>query len=158
MTTSPTPCRCGPDGCADSSCPGRRTLSPADALDAMRHQLDPVDDWREPLERAAAELRRLAAVERERNDYLQRLNNLHVNAQKCRADRDRLAAEVESLRADAERYRWLRDAENGGAFSVGQHCSVCDEYPKYEEVAWYYGLELDGLIDAAIDAAKKEGK
>ena len=55
-------------------------------------------------------------------------------------------------RLDADRYRWLRDPENGGAFSVGQQCSICDEYPKYEEVSWYYGIELDGLIDAAKEA------
>ncbi len=72
---------------------------------------------------------------------------------------DTLAAldEVAALRKDAERYRWLRDAENGGELSVGQQCSVCDEYPKYEEVAWYYDIELDGLIDAAMQRAKAVG-
>lgn len=53
---------------------------------------------------------------------------------------------------DAARYRWLRDPENGGDLSVAKWLSVCDEYPRYEEVEWYYSKELDAAIDAALAA------
>ena len=103
MTTSPTPCRCGPEGCADSACPGRRALSPADALDAMRHQLDPVDDWREPLERAAAELRRLAAVEAAYDGKAHELVVLEDAFDRLTDARDQLIEEQADLRADRDR-------------------------------------------------------
>lgn len=70
---------------------------------------------------------------------------------------DHWKAQAEANATDAERYRWLRDANNGGEFSVGQQCSVCDEYPKYEEVAWYYDIELDGLIDTAMAKRRAVG-
>jgi hypothetical protein len=56
---------------------------------------------------------------------------------------------------DAERYRWLRDIENGGELSVGKQISACDEYPRYEQVDWLYDEELDAAIDAAL--AQKGG-
>lgn len=59
-------------------------------------------------------------------------------------------AEFDALAADAARYRWLRDPENGGDLSVAKQLSVCDEYPRYEEVEWYYSKELDTAIDAAM--------
>lgn len=176
------------------------------------------------VERAAAELRRLAAVEAERNDYLQRLNNLHINAAECRAERDRLrarldrainaavehfgedairykfsltksgkvmqefprhmdghwyalqradddahvglslrcaeaeaerdrlAAEVEALRADAERYRWLRNEAWGGNNKRGPH--LVEFKPGYVP-ARFTDLAEDAA-DAAIDSARKE--
>lgn len=54
---------------------------------------------------------------------------------------------------DAARYRWLRDAENGGQLSVGRQIDVHDEYPAYEQVDWLY----EDMLDAAIDAAMQEG-
>lgn len=152
MTTSPTHCRCGPDGCADSSCPGRRTLSPAEALDAMRHQLDPVDDWREPLERAAAELRRLADLE---GAYVQQGRDLTVMCdaydqlaaargrlvnlnRTLRAELRRLAAEVEALRADAER--------------LDSGCILTQERDEFGEPYQRITTGID--LRAAIDAAK----
>ena len=57
------------------------------------------------------------------------------------ADKDRIAAlerELERLRKDAERYRWLRDG-NDNKKSAACHIAVnC------------YGLEWDDAIDAAI--------
>ena len=60
------------------------------------------------------------------------------------------AAEIERLRVDAERYRWLRD------WKEGTH----DIVPM---TGRYFGTpilreELDLAIDAAIDAAMKEDK
>lgn len=59
-------------------------------------------------------------------------------------------AEFDALAADAARYRWLRDPENGGDLSVAKQLSVCDEYPRYEEVEWYYSKELDVAIDESM--------
>jgi hypothetical protein len=65
----------------------------------------------------AAELRRLSAVE---------------------AERDRLAAECEALRADAERYRWLRSSEDA----------------TLEDLQWQLVRDYgDEYLDAKIDAA-----
>lgn len=72
-----------------------------------------------------------------------------------RAVHDTLAAQPAPLSDDAKdaaRYRWLRDPENGGDLSVAKWLSVCDEYPRYEEVEWYYSKELDAAIDAALVA------
>lgn len=90
-------------------------------------------------------------------DIIEERNRLAAACAKYEADDVQYMKEIAALRKDAERYRWLRDAENGGELSVGQQCAVCDEYPKYEEVAWYYDIELDGLIDAAMQRAKAVG-
>ena len=63
------------------------------------------DDWREPLERAAAELRRLAAeVDAAKREAAEHFIRAREWAERCGG----VQAEVEALRADAERYRWLR--------------------------------------------------
>ena len=60
-------------------------------------QLDPVDEWRPVLDQAAAGLRRLAAVE---------------------AERDQLRAEVEALRADSALLDWMQ-RQSLDDFAVG---------------------------------------
>lgn len=62
------------------------------------------------------------------------------------AERDRLAAECEALRADAERYRWLRSSED----------------TTLEDLQWQlvrdYGDEyLDAKIDAAMGGKESQG-
>ena len=58
---------------------------------------------------------------------------------------ERLAAENAALRKDAERYRWLRIAENGVSVTIAD---------ENDPEAWY---EYDSLrLDAAIDAAMEE--
>lgn len=52
---------------------------------------------------------------------------------------DRLRAEVAALRADAERYRWLRARKPGGTYRI----------------AGLLYREGDANFDAAIDAARK---
>ena len=86
------------------------------------------------------------------------LNRLRVEADACRdlhrdrtahiyekaaSEIDRLRAEVERLRADAERYRWLREQDwiDGAISDV--HDIDCKD-PQ--------------TLDAAIDAARREGK
>lgn len=72
------------------------------------------------------------------------------------AELRRLHAEVESLRTDAERYRWLRKGESDdvavvrglGAMDYGMSAVVST-----------YSEEIDGDdLDAAIDAAMHAGK
>lgn len=75
------------------------------------------------------------------------------------SERNQLKAENESLRADAERYRWLRDAKglslrsdgskwtrsNGEQFIASHHlCAFDTSYAAFES--------LDEVIDAAISS------
>jgi hypothetical protein len=64
------------------------------------------------------------------------------------------ACEDEQNAIDAERYRWLRDAENGSGPSAG----MLEDWKDggWERVHWYYEDELDAAIDAAIAASRKE--
>ena len=58
-------------------------------------------------------------------------------------DYDALLAELDALRADAERYRWLRG--NGGDYRVTE----TDGFGSY-------CLKYDYDLDAAIDAAREQ--
>lgn len=62
-------------------------------------------------------------------------------------------AECERLRADAERYLWLRAKYDGADFRYGE-----DERSVLT-FTWPHAVmaSLDAAIDAAIDAARKEG-
>lgn len=62
--------------------------------------------------------------------------------QRTEEERDRLKAENEALRKDAERYRWLRGASH---FDTPQHKAFCKTY----------GDALDCEIDAALEGAKQ---
>lgn len=65
-----------------------------------------------------------------------------------------LSDDLEALRRDAMRYRWLRDFDNGGALSVGKSYEFGD--CGWERVEWLYENELDAIIDAAM--AQEVGK
>ena len=65
----------------------------------------------------------------------------------------RLREELAAARADAERYRWLRNKAN---FARRSDPMVC-LYPLGEQ-SLIDGTELDEAIDSAIDFAMKEGK
>ena len=58
---------------------------------------------------------------------------------------------VDALKADAERYRHLRDAENEGDYSIGEATDFCDG--GWERVTWRYRADLDASIDSAMKAA-----
>jgi hypothetical protein len=58
------------------------------------------------------------------------------------ADRDALAAENAALKADAERYRWLREHAQETPDEQGMGAQL------------YFGVYMAGTLDAAIDAAK----
>lgn len=132
----------------------------ADALDAMRHQLDPIDDWREPLERAAAELRRLAAVEAAYDGKAHELlvlehsydrltddrDQLIEQRDDLRAERDRLAAEVSRLRADAERLDWAEVH----AFAIVDECRPQGTWRVSVAGDAAYGDTIRAAIDAAM--------
>lgn len=62
-------------------------------------------------------------------------------------ERDRLAAEVEALRADAGRYRWLRHGDNDAEVMVFDNQTRASP-----ENVWLPRLDE---LDAAIDAAMK---
>lgn len=82
---------------------------------------------------------------KDRNEWKQ-LADSHVEV--IREIRTALAAsraEVEGLKKDAERYRWLKD-----------NCeAVADEYATAGQL--YFGTYLYGNIDSAIDAAMEKG-
>lgn len=125
-------------------------VSEAERLAAEFRPSMPKDVMAEWGAETAAELRRLAAVERACDGWKRVSKQWRGAAEiihgmskedaqslkELRADSDRLAAEVEALRADAERYRVLRR---------GQHWSVINGIGDT--------LRADEL-DAAIDAAK----
>lgn len=64
------------------------------------------------------------------------------------ADYDALLAEVESLRKDAERYRWLRD-KAAAAEGVCPMVSMTDDCG--DQVSnWLFGNAVDKAIDACM--------
>ena len=140
MTTD-KPCRCGPEGCADSACPGRsdyqRLMDKHNALHLNAH------DVRIERDRLAAEVERLRdelclCCELKRG-YQEQIGEL---AERCGAAQD----EVSRLRADAERYRWL--------------CATLGETQLptlIERITNGYVADYKPSIDAAIDAAMTKG-
>ena len=108
-------------------------------------------------EREARLMARVEELER-RVETLQACSDFNLScADEARTERDKLRAEcrtlvrqngewqqqVESLRADAERYRWLR--ENSTEYSLTQK----DGYGGRELMGWE-------ALDAAIDAARSK--
>lgn len=77
-------------------------------------------------------------------NYAQAYEWLHgdrIEYSGCRSAAEAMSAELEALRKDAERYRWLRDPNNMRA----------------RELFRYYG-DVDATeLDAAIDAAMSTG-
>ena len=59
-----------------------------------------------------------------------------------------LQARCEAAEKDAERYRWVREYDNGSGVSCGISEEVADK--GWERVGWLYEDELDAAIDAAI--------
>jgi hypothetical protein len=70
-------------------------------------------------------------------------------------DKDRIAAlerELERLRKDAERYRWIRDKSH--SLETRQYGKGIVNGPScYHEVEGIRELKYEGALDAAIDAA-----
>lgn len=134
----------------------------AHELDRLWEQLDPVDDWRPVLDKAAAELRRLAAVEAERDALMAAIGNKlladftakHGEPIPIVIERDQLRAEVEALRADAERWRAMRGfilASN----VVGEYGMRYTASRPHESGVGRYEWKTAETIDAAIDEARK---
>jgi hypothetical protein len=76
---------------------------------------------------------------------------LAEEAQQAAAELRRLTAEVEALRKDAERYRWLRDEAWGGNNKRGPHLV---EFKPGHTPSFFTEL-AEQAADAAIDAAMK---
>lgn len=83
--------------------------------DTTKTEALPYNPWRESLENCITGDNYLRSAEYD--DLIQELDRLYSIV----AERDRLAAECEALRADAERYRWLRDEAWGGNNKTGPH-------------------------------------
>lgn len=62
-------------------------------------------------------------------------------------------AEIERLRGDAERYRWLREQAEPNRGGARPWCTVRDS----KGYAWTLGAVLDDAIDAAVDQARATG-
>jgi hypothetical protein len=73
---------------------------------------------------------------------------LEIHCVQAAAELRRLDAEVEALRKDAERYRWLREADPDAGPAVLQH--EMNSWGK-----WFYVSINQEALDAAIDAAMK---
>lgn len=75
------------------------------------------------------------------------LDNRNENVSALMETNSALKAEVERLRADAERYRWLRDP-----------CVDIRPIVKYQRGDYGWGLLTHQSLDEVIDAAMKETK
>jgi hypothetical protein len=83
------------------------------------------------------------------------MKELKAAEQRWQVERAELKAEVERLRADAERYRWLRG--NQDDLVVGTHPDIANlgmtgAIGTYLE--WIGGTEMDAAIDAALKETK----
>ncbi|EEF25883.1 conserved hypothetical protein [Ricinus communis] len=97
-------------------------------------------------------LRLAAKLRGEAENSIVKYSTAHLAAKEL----ERLDAENKALRADAERYRWLRDFHNGpdGVFSGLPYISAGDG----NDSAWALtGVTADAGIDAAMEAAKSGG-
>jgi hypothetical protein len=123
----------------------------------MTHNPNEINDGQH--ERLVGRLRELADAVTQGRDAVAREFTMRVPAEperdadlvlsKAADEIERLRAEGEALRSDAERYRWLR----GNAYVWGNNAT---EYSQQEWIAmWIKGnIDFDDFeIDAAIDAA-----
>ena len=83
------------------------------------------------------------------------VEDLHKAASTLAVEKAEQAAAIRALQArceaaekDAERYRWVREYDNGSGVSCGISEEVADK--GWERVGWLYEDELDAAIDAAI--------
>ncbi len=77
-------------------------------------------------------------------EIVRQMNN--VKWMKLRVEQQ--AAQIAALRADAERYRWLRDNNRGS-------WAIC-EWSYDEPEGYYKDARAPGIVDAAIDAALRQ--
>ena len=89
-------------------------------------------------------------------------DGIHTCHDKCprlacvqRREIERLTAEVEALRADAERYRWLRDNRVGTVAPEGIVTTHMELTFTWYSPTWENGERCDPVsLDAAIDRAR----
>jgi hypothetical protein len=90
-------------------------------------------------------------------DYKTAICNASYIAAACPAAVLELIAEVERLRADANRYRWLRDKANS---QLGRAPMVFNCNPE-DALCWtdsLHGARLDAVMDVFVDAAIEKEK
>ena len=102
---------------------------------------------------AAAELRRLSAVEAERDALQSKVQEMALQALADDTQHREVEAERDALRADAERWQMLLfvDADHHRPPGHRQHSAAYDAYNE----AFGAGFDRTTCVDAAIDAAMK---
>lgn len=135
------------------------TKHPADALadwlagmvciHPQRSEDDPggyATEYDEKVDEAQVMLRRIPALEAERDQLRAKLASVTDQADRAVAGCEQLRVEVEALRADGERYRWLRKSWHWE-----------DERDMAPGGRWWVSVMVSEgrpTIDAAIDAAR----
>lgn len=107
--------------------------------------------WQRGLAPNDGETRQAAALLRQQAEQLDaELCNREVldkMLNQCIADRDHLRAEVERLRANAERYEWLRD-------NLESEWAICEWQDDPDGLGYYRDARASHIVDAAIDATR----
>lgn len=93
----------------------------------------------------------LAERNRQQAERIAELQSAHAVAVEIAAqyaaERDQLRAEVERLRANAERYEWLRD-------NLESEWAICEWQDDPDGLGYYHDARAPHIVDAAIDAAR----
>lgn len=107
------------------------------------------------IDQAAALLRqqadRIAEIEKEGAELFGKVFSLGYELGQMEDQRDQLRAEVERLRADAERYRWLRD-------NLESEWAICEWQDDPDGLGYYRDARAPEFVDAAIDHARTTHK
>ena len=128
-------------------------------IERLRNDCYQEDEVRAHAKEAAAALERLTA---ERDSLKEGLDGWHARYLDCEVERDvekehvrqcvaniaKLVAENAALRADAERYRWLRDGLSGPLAATEGMKRMAGAFGEFDDTP--SAEQFDAAIDAAI--------